>query len=254
MDYDAELSLLNEALRRACAISPGEHVLDIGCGTGLTTREAARAAADGSALGIDTSAAMITRARELARTEGLGNIRFECGDAQTWRFPSQQFDVASSRFGTMFFADPVAAFGNIREGLKTGARLVMIVWQRAAANEWWVAIEQALTPRKRLAPSPDVPDPFSLADPAAVGRILAAAGFAQTEFSEVHQPVYYGASVAAALEWIRGFLCTQEILRRLDSADARDTLDRLRAMLAKHQRAQGVWFDSRAWLVTACRR
>jgi len=254
MDYDAEMSLLNEALRRACAIRPGEHVLDIGCGTGLTTREAARAAANGSALGIDTSAAMITSARELARAEGLGNIRFECGDAQSWRFPSQQFDVAISRFGTMFFADPVAAFGNIREALKAGARLVMIVWQSAAANEWLVAIEQALTPGKRLAPSADVPDPFSLADPAAVERIFAAAGFAQTEFSEVHEPVYYGASVDAALDWIRGFLCTREILRRLDAADARDTLDRLRAMLAKHERAQGVWFDSRAWLVTARRR
>src|SRR4030095_12912991 len=108
MDYDSELRLHNEVLQRACAIRRDEKILDIGCGTGQTTRDAARAAPDGSALGMDTSAAMIARARELARTEGPGNVLFERGDVQTWRFPSQQFDVAISRVGTTFFADPLA--------------------------------------------------------------------------------------------------------------------------------------------------
>jgi len=254
MDYDSELRLHNEVLRRACAIRRDERILDIGCGTGQTTRAAARAAPHGKALGIDISAAMIARARDLARTEGPGNVRFECGDAQTWRFPSQQFDVAISRFGTMFFADPVAAFGNVRNGLKAGGRLVMMVWQNAAANEWSLAIQQSLALGAGLPTAPTgAPDPFSLADTSTVGRLLAVAGFAGTTFQDVHEPVYYGASVDAALEWIGGFLCTQDMLRRLDTASTERALGRLRETLAKHQRAEGVWFDSRAWIVTAHR-
>lgn len=254
MDYDSELRLHNEVLRRACAIHPNEKVLDIGCGAGQTTRDAARAAPDGSALGIDTSAAMIARARDLARTEALGNARFELGDAQTWPFPSQHFDVAISRFGTMFFADPVAAFGNIRQALKAGGRLVMMVWQSAAVNEWSVATQQCLAPGNSPASVfAGAFDPFSFADPSAVERLLAAAGFAEATFADVDEPVYYGASVEAALDWIGGFMCTRDILQRLDAAGAERALARLREMLAKHQRAQGVWFDSRAWIVTAHR-
>ena len=107
VDYDAELQLHNHAFRRACAILAHERVLDIGCGAGRTTRDAARAAAAGSAMGIDLSAPAITCARELAAAEGVRNVRFEQGDAQAHPFPPQGFDVAISRFGTMFFADPL---------------------------------------------------------------------------------------------------------------------------------------------------
>lgn len=252
MDYDLELRLHNEVLRRACAIRRDDCVLDIGCGAGQTTRDAARAAAAGSALGIDTSSAMIARARELAEAEGLGNVRFEAGDAQTWRFPPQHFDVAISRFGTMFFADPEAAFGNIRGALKPGGRLVMMVWQDREANEWSVAIRDCLAAEERSpAAAARTPDAFSLADPAAVERLLAAAGFADATFGDVREPVYYGASVEDALGWIGGFLCTKDLLGRVDAAAADRVLDRLRATLAKHLRDDGVWFDARAWIVTA---
>jgi SAM-dependent methyltransferase len=254
MDYDAELLLHNEVLRRHSAILAHEHVLDIGCGTGQTTRDAAHAAPAGSALGIDTSAAMIARARELAGGEGLRNVRFELGDAQTRRFPAEHFDVAISRFGTMFFADPVAAFGNIRGALQAGGRLIMMVWQNHESNEWSVAIQQCLAPGSRPpTAAAGTPDAFSLADPVAVERTLGAAGFAGTSFSDVRKPVYYGASVAAALDWVGGFLATRELLQRLEPAEAERALDRLRETLAKHHSAQGVWFDSRAWIVTAHR-
>ncbi|HEY7638785.1 MAG TPA: methyltransferase domain-containing protein [Steroidobacteraceae bacterium] len=254
MDYDAELRLQNEALRRACAIGRDEIVVDIGCGTGQTTREAARAASAGSALGIDTSAPMIARARELARNEGLANARFETGDAQTWSFSPQSFDIAISRFGTMFFRDPLTAFVNIRGALKAGGRLVMIVWQSHAANEWSIAIQQCLAAEARSpVTATDALDPFSLADPRAVERLLAAAGFAGTTLREVHEPVYYGDSVESAFEWIGGFLGTREILQGLDVRDAERARERLRETLAKHRRVDGVWFDSRAWLITAHR-
>jgi ubiquinone/menaquinone biosynthesis C-methylase UbiE len=126
-DYDAELRLHTEVLRQACGVRPRDHVLDIGCGTGQTTREAARVAQDGSALGVDISASAIERARDLARAEGVHNIAFERGDAQVHRFPPERFDLAVSRFGTMFFDDPVAAFTNIGRALRPAGRLVMMV-------------------------------------------------------------------------------------------------------------------------------
>jgi len=125
--YDAERRRHNEVLRRACGVQPHDHVLDIGCGTGQTTRQAARAARAGSALGVDISAPAIERARELARDEGLRNVTFEHGNAQVHRFPQERFDLAISRFGTMFFDDPGAAFANIRRALRPAGRLVMMV-------------------------------------------------------------------------------------------------------------------------------
>jgi ubiquinone/menaquinone biosynthesis C-methylase UbiE len=104
--YDAELRRHNEVLRRAVGVQSHDHVLDIGCGTGQTTRQAARTAQAGSALGVDFSAPAIERARELARAEGLGNVTFEHANAQVHRFPQERFDLAISRFGTMFFDDP----------------------------------------------------------------------------------------------------------------------------------------------------
>lgn len=103
----------NEVLRRACCIGRTDRVLDIGCGAGQTTREAARAASTGTAAGVDISAAMIQRARRLAKAEGLRNVKFIQADAETYRFPSEMVDIAISRFGTMFFHDPVRAFTNV---------------------------------------------------------------------------------------------------------------------------------------------
>ncbi len=245
VDYDAELQLHDRAFRRACAIHAHERVLDIGCGAGKTTRDAARAASAGSALGIDISAPMIARARELAAAEGVRNVRFEHGDAQTHPLPAQGFDVAISRFGTMFFADPITALRNVRGALAGDGRLVMMVWQALEANEWSLAI-QGDRPQSSAA--------FSLADSAVVERILDAAGFTDATFQDVHEPVYYGDSVEAALQWIGQFQATREASRSLDAASAERERARLRAIVAQHHRDDGVWFDSRAWIVSAgCR-
>ena len=252
--YDAELRLHNEVLRRACGIQVRDHVLDIGCGTGQTTRQAARAAQAGSAHGVDISAPAVERARELARAEGLRNVTFEHADAQVHRFPEERFDLATSRFGTMFFDDPGAAFANIRRALSPAGRLVMMVWQAPERNEWEVTIRQSLAgPGEALAVAAGSPDPFSLADPAAVTGILEAAGFAGVAFTDVREPVYYGRDVAAALDWVRGFTSTSQALKRLDPAAAAAAIRRLREALAAHMRDDGVWFNSRAWIVTARR-
>jgi ubiquinone/menaquinone biosynthesis C-methylase UbiE len=252
--YDAELRRHNEVLRREVGVQPHHRVLDIGCGTGQTTRQAARAARAGSALGVDVSAPAIERARELARAEGLRNVAFEHADAQDHRFPQQHFDLAISRFGTMFFDDPDAAFANIGRALRPGGRLVMMVWQAHERNEWDVAIHRSLRAAEGpVAAAPEGPDPFSLADPPTVTELLEAAGFTGVTFTDVHEPVYYGPDVTAALDWVRGFTCTNEMLKRLDPAAAERALGRLRDALAVHLSDDGVWFNSRAWVIAARR-
>jgi ubiquinone/menaquinone biosynthesis C-methylase UbiE len=170
--YDAELRRYNEVLRQAGGVQPHDHVLDIGCGAGQTTREAARAAHSGNALAVDVSVTAIERARELASAEGLRNITFECASAEVCRFPPERFDLAISRFGTMFFDDPRAAFANISRALRPAGRLVMMVWQAQERNEWDITIRHSLG---ATVPS-GLPDPFSLADPSTVTEILESAG------------------------------------------------------------------------------
>jgi ubiquinone/menaquinone biosynthesis C-methylase UbiE len=97
--YDAELRAHHEHLRAAYGIGPGDEVVDIGCGTGLTTREAARAAVPGRVVGVDVSERMLERARRVTAAERLDNVRYELGDAQVHRFDRAGFDVAISRFG-----------------------------------------------------------------------------------------------------------------------------------------------------------
>ena len=271
VDYDAELSRYSVVLRRAWAVRPRDRVLDVGCGAGQTTREAARAAHAGSALGVDLSAPAISRARDAARTEGLRNVAFERADAQTHGFAQGCFDLAISRFGTMFFDDPVAAFGNIGRALRPAGRLVMVVWQARDRNEWDVAVRHALAgpdgpaavagegpdpfslagPDRRAWVAGEGPDPFSLADPTTVEGILRAAGFADVGLTGVEEPVYYGPDATAALDWVRGFACTNAFLKRLDPAAAARAVARLRDALAARTTGEGVWFESRAWIVTA---
>jgi ubiquinone/menaquinone biosynthesis C-methylase UbiE len=247
-DYDAELRLHNEHFRVAAGVGAGDRVLDIGCGTGQSTREAARAAVTGSALGVDVSAPMLERARQLSDAQGLANVTFQQADAQVHHFPPARFDLCISRFGTMFFADPVAAFTNIGRALCPAARLVMLVWQERDRNEWATAIRQSLTAASAI---PSAPNAFSLADPTVTEGILAAAGFADVSFTDVHEPVYYGPDSATALDAVLRLLKFEELLANLDAAAAEQARLRLRTTLDAHTTDGGVYFDSRAWIVSA---
>jgi hypothetical protein len=139
--------------------------------------------------------------------------------------------------------------------LRSGGRLVMMVWQEHDRNAWSVLIERSLADRTDApAASPAQQDAFSLADPSLTERILDAAGFVEASLTDVHVPVYYGPDVAAALEWIRGFSSVEAVLQRLDPASAGRVLQRLRQALAGHVSGSGLWLDSRAWIVAARRR
>jgi SAM-dependent methyltransferase len=255
IDYDLELRDYNEALGRMYGIRASDQVLDIGCGTGQTTRDAARLAPRGAVLGIDRSEAMIERARALARAARLRNVEYVCADVERHALPRERFDVAISRFGTMFFDHPVAAFSNIGSALRTDGRLVMMVWQQHDRNEWATSIERALAPDDPgAAPSLTARQPFSLGNPDAVRRMLDAAGFSAPTFDEVRTRVRYGADVDAACEFVSRFASVQQITARLDAGQRQRALDRLRHLLATHRRPDGISFDSRAWIVTARRR
>jgi hypothetical protein len=128
----------------------------------------------------------------------------------------------------------------------------MMVWQEQASNEWSVSIQRCLAPRDATPIEPPVAlDAFSLGDPTTVEHILRAAGLADVTFTDVHEPVYYGEDVTAALDWVMRFAVTRDKLHRLDAASAERALASLREMLAAHDTGRGVWLDSRAWIVTA---
>jgi SAM-dependent methyltransferase len=252
--YDAELRRHNEHFRAATGVSPDDRVLDIGCGTGQTTREAARVAIHGSALGVDVSGPMLERARRLSEAEGLGNVTYVRADAQVHPFPPSHFDLSISRFGTMFFADPVAAFTNIGRALRPGARLVQMVWQHQDRDEWFTAVRDAISGMTATVPADaDTLRPFSLADPVVTRQFLATAGFTDVAFTDVREPVYYGPDSATAFDAVVRLQHARELLANLDPPLVGPARQRLRAVLAAHQTDDGVLFDSRAWIVTARR-
>jgi SAM-dependent methyltransferase/predicted alpha/beta hydrolase family esterase len=250
--YDAELRAYNERLFAAMAVEPRDHILDIGCGGGQTTRDAARAATSGSALGVDISEETLERARNRSSTEGVSNVAFERGDAEAHPFAPAHFDLIVSRFGTMFFADPIAAFSHVADAARPGARLVMLVWQAEERNEWATAIREALTGAAAVGLASG-PNAFSMADPDLVRSVLGASGFVDVDVADVREPVYYGPDSAAALDLVLDMKRNRDLLARMDAAAAERALGRLREMLAAHQTDTGVLFDSRAWLVTARR-
>lgn len=252
--YNASVRRHSLRLFAAARIGPGDRVLDVGCGCGETTRAAARTASSGMALGVDLSARMIARARERSQAEGLTNVWFEQADAQVYPFAEQAFDLAISRFGAMFFADPVAAFRNIGRALRPGGRLALLSWRELGCNPWLLALRQALAAGRTLpAPPMGAPGPFGLADALAARHLLTAAGFVDIAFEEVNEPVCLGTDSDDAFAFVRTMGITRGLLQDLEEAATGQALAALRRTLAAHDSGQGVLLDSRAWLITARR-
>jgi SAM-dependent methyltransferase len=251
--FDTTIGPHHVGLMAAAAIAPGERVLDIGCGNGLSSRDAARAVGPGGrVLGVDLSGPMLARAEQLAKEEGIGNVRFEQGDAQVHRFEPGAYDLAISRFGVMFFLDPVAAFTNIASALRPGGRLAFLVWQSIAANEWVSAMREALAVGRNLpVPPPGAPSPFSLADTDFARRTFTDAGFTDIAFTESAHPFHVGSDSDDAYGFVSGLRVIQMLVEDLDDATKARALDNLRATMTAHQTADGVNFDSAAWIVTA---
>jgi SAM-dependent methyltransferase len=252
--YDNAGRVHHEALMAAAAIRSGERVLDIGCGNGETTREAARACAPGTTVGIDLSSQMLGRARELATAQGIGNVEFVQADAQVHHFDAASYDVVISRFGAMFFGDPVAAFTNIAGATTSGGRLVMVVWRGLDANEWLRCVLTALAAGRDLpSPPPGAPGPLSWADPQVAHRTLGAAGFSDVTLEAVDGPLRAGADATQAFGFFSTTGVTRGMLADVDPAVRSRALDALADVLAAHDGPDGVVFGSGTWLVSARR-
>ncbi|MFC6011994.1 class I SAM-dependent methyltransferase [Nocardia lasii] len=248
---EASLSRYMPAFLAAAAIEPTHRVLDIGCGTGASTRAAAVAASAGTVLGIDLSTRMIELARDLAARKGLTNITFERADAQVFAFEPETYDIVISQTGAMFFGAPAVAFANLWRGLTRGGRLVLLTWQPPDRQEWRDAFTQALTGAMPPTPPPDAPGPFSLSEPDRVRALLGGAGFVDIACTPLAETTTYGRTVEQAYDFLFDLLGWmvegQDAARREQSAAA------LRRTLAAHHTDDGVRFRSATWLITATR-
>jgi SAM-dependent methyltransferase len=241
-----------DALVAAVSLGPHDDVLDIGCGTGRSTRDAARIAASGRVVGVDLSTRMLDRARAAAEEEGLANVRFEQGDAQVHPFPAAGFDVAVSSFGAMFFADPVAAFANVASALRPRGRLGLLSWRPLAENEWLCTLRGALAAGRDLpAPPPGAPGPFGLADAGHVTAVLGDAGFHDVVVQPVDAPLRFGADLEDAFAFVSTLGMTRGLLHDLAPDVAGEAVESLRQALAAAATDDGVVLGGAAWLVTA---
>jgi SAM-dependent methyltransferase len=250
--YEATGPAFDRELLGAFEVAAHGAVLDIGCGTGAISLEAARRVPAGSVLGVDLSTRMLERGRAKAAAVGLQNVTFVQADAQVHPFEPGVFDLAVSSFGVMFFADPVAAFANIRRALKPDGALALLVWRDLARNEWISEFRNALAMGRELpTPPPGVPSPFSMVDETMTTERLGAAGFVDIAFRSVDEPVWFGRDVDHAYAFVSTLGITRGLTHDLDDAARDAALAALRASLAAHETTEGVGYAGSAWLITA---
>jgi SAM-dependent methyltransferase len=241
-----------QRLVEAVPIAATASAIDVGCGTGRSTRDLARIVTAGSVVGIDLSSRMLEHGRAAAAAEGLDNITFEQGDAEVYPFAPAAADLATSVFGAMFFGDPDAAFRNIRKGFRPGGTLALLTWRELADNEWLYAVRDALALGREL-PEPAIgaPGPLGLADADEVRRILTESGYADVALAAVDEPMEFGRDADDAFAYVTSTGITRGLVHDLDDDQKEQALANLRQLLDEHATADGVLLGSSAWLVTA---
>lgn len=255
---DRMLAPFGEAALKAAAIKSGERVLDVGCGCGATTLEAAASAGKtGRTLGLDISGPMVARAQERAASLGRP-ANFLVADAATHDFVPGSFDLLLSRFGVMFFDDPTAAFANMHKGLAKTGRLAFACWRTMQENPWLTAPMRAalplLPPQEPAAPN--APGPFAFADKDRVASILSSAGFHDIALTPFNANVVLGLPDGGdPVEDALGQSLEIGPLARLLASQPDDLRERaktaVRAELAKHLTPAGITLAGATWIVTA---
>jgi SAM-dependent methyltransferase len=256
--YDEMLEPFGTAALDAASITAGERVLDIGCGAGaLTLAAAARAGDEGRATGADISRQLLALARRRAAEIGARNAQFIEADAQTHCF-DDTVDVVVSRFGVMFFADPTAAFTNIRSAGRPGARLAFVCWQPLADNEW--ALTPVLTTMPHVgvpdAPGPEAPGPFAFGDRDRINGILGAAGWNDINIEPFATSIHVGGASTAedAVAYYREDAFGKVLFGRADADAQAAAADALLHELRQYETPDGVRLGAATWIVTATRR
>jgi len=238
-------------LAGAVCDGPGGAVLDVGCGTGSTTLAAARAlGAKGRCTGVDISQPMIAAARDRAEREGAA-ARFLCADAQTHPFEPAGFDRIISRFGVMFFDDPVAAFANLRDAARGGAILRFVAWRSAGENPFMTTAERAAAPLLPDLPArrPGAPGQFALADRHRVGAILEESGWTDIDI----RPIDVTCTLAEEelVPYLSRLGPVGLALREADGRTRDRVIERVRAAFDPYVDGAEVRFTAACWEVSA---
>jgi len=237
---------------------PGMRVLDIGCGFGDTTLVIAqRVGRQGQAVGVDAAPRFIEAATHEAAETGAQNAQFMVKDVQSDPLGGP-YDQAFSRFGTMFFANPVAALRNVRRALAPGAKLAIVVWRRREDNPWLYLAEQRV---RTLVPEPEQhteptcgPGPFSMAGADTVSDILRGAGYADITLERSDADICIGQSLEEAVEFAMALGPAGEIMR-LAGVEAEkhkpEVIAALREVFSVYARPDGIIAPSSTWIVSA---
>jgi SAM-dependent methyltransferase len=238
---------------------PGQRVLDIGCGFGDTTQRIAELVGpDGEAVGLDAAPRFIEDAIREADEAGVANARFLVADVQEHLCGEERFDMAFSRFGTMFFASPVAALRNVHRALVPGGKLVMVVWRRRIDNDWLYraqTIVEGIVARPEEYDEPTCgPGPFSMADADTTSEILTLAGFTDIALQRCDIPIVIGKDLEEALELVMALGPAGEILRLAGDRAAHlhgKVEAALREGLAEFAGEEELLAPASTWIVTA---
>jgi ubiquinone/menaquinone biosynthesis C-methylase UbiE len=255
------LAAHGEAALRLYPPLPGERVLDIGCGFGDTTqRIAGLVGPDGEVLGVDAASRFIETARDEAAEAEVHNVRFEVADVQSEPLGGP-YDLAFSRFGTMFFASPVAALRNVGAALTPGGRLVMVVWRQRTDNDWLYrgqTIVEGIVSRPEEYDEPTCgPGPFSMAGADTTSEILIHAGFEDIALHRHDEPITIGADIDEAIEMLMALGPAGEILRLQGDRAAHlhgQVHEALRAGLSDMVTPEGVRGMASTWIVKATKK
>lgn len=254
----AGLGAHGEAALALAAPQPGERVLDVGCGFGDTAqRLAGLVGPEGEVVGVDAADHFVDLARREAAEARVDNLRFVRADVQTEPLGGP-YDLAFSRFGTMFFAGPVPAMRNVRLALAPGGRLAMVVWRRKTENDWLYRAQQIV---ERFVTKPADydeptcgPGPFSMADADTTSEILVIAGFRDIALQRCDEPILIGRDLEEAIDLVMAIGPAGEILRLAGDRAAHlhdDVRDALREGLADFAGPDGLRAPASSWLVTA---
>jgi len=238
-------------------IRAGDRALDVGCGFGDTAIQIAeRVGSTGSVLGIDCCEAFLEYGRRDAAAAGLDNVSFADADVQFHPFEAE-YDFCFSRFGTMFFENPVAALRNMRRSLKPGGRLTFIVWRTIDDNPW-LGLPKQVVLNFLPPPGEDAatcgPGPFSMASEPMVTKQLEIAGYEDIAFKRVDAPLQIGRTPEDAVGFQLALGPAGEVYREAGEEAERkhdDIAAALRAELARCETPEGIVMESSSWVISA---